>query len=86
MQGGTAGNVDADNTGDRVKRSNGIPQAPRNGILRFCRGSDFGRGEDHDRTENESGDCRDGANMHDLGKVDVRNVIVESRDSDNDQV
>lgn len=86
MHGRTAGNIEADNTGNRVKRYDGITQAPRNGVLRLDRGNDFGRREDHDRTEKESGDCRDDTNMYNLGKMDVRDVIVERRDGDDDQV
>jgi hypothetical protein len=81
-----AGNAEADNTRDRIKCYHDITQPPRNGILRFARGCEFGRGEDRDRTERESGDCCDCTNVGDLGEMDVGNNIIEGRKGDNDQV
>lgn len=86
VQGRTARNVETDDTGDRVKSYDDIMQAPCDSVSHLTRDGDFGRGENRDRAENESRDRRDGGNVDDLSKVHVRNVIVESRRGDDDQV
>ena len=86
MQGRSAGSVEADNTRDRIKCYYDITQPPRNGIFRFARGCEFGRGKDRDRTERESGDCCNCTDVGDLSEVDVGNNIIEGRKGDNDQV
>lgn len=52
----------------------------------MARDGDFGRGQNRDRGERESGDRRDDSDVNDLGKVHVGNVMVESGSCDEYEV